>query len=131
MRPDEAPPSLPELEEQLARRSCPAPDADFRARVLREMADARQPHNPPAGWWWRIAAAVILALNVAMTVGNAIRYQGLATPPVARVNASPDTEDSFDRAAARALANVVRAPDAGALARRVFSTQENDEWDMP
>src|SRR5262245_59289349 len=130
MRPDEATPSLPELEEMLARRACPAPDADHRARVLSGMAEARQPQQAN-GWWWRIAAAIILALNITMTVSNAIRYQGLGTPPEARVSPTPETGDRFDRAAARALANVVPAPDAGALARRLFSTQEKDEWDMP
>ena len=53
MRPDPLPPSLRELEDLLAQRPCPGPAADFRARVLGAMTDARSlpiPERPGRRW---------------------------------------------------------------------------------
>src|SRR3954447_21571090 len=115
-----------DLEEQLARRPVPGPSADFRARVLRGMADA---HGPPASRWplGEVALAVVLILTLWMTVANAIRYQELAPP----ARAADDATDGFQSDTETQLANVARAPDAGPLARRLFSHEDDHEWDTP
>src|SRR5262245_2920950 len=147
MRPDPLRPSPRELEEQLARRSCPEPGADFRARVLGGMADTRDRPvvgHPPSRWRfvWRVAAAVILALNLGMSVANGLRFQRVTTSAVAPVGVEGwaararvpevfDAEERFQRLAASAVAGLTPAPDVGVLTRTFFSTEEEREWDMP
>ncbi len=132
MRPDPLPPSLRDLEDRLARRPSPEPAADFRARVLGVVADERNRPGPARRRWrlaWQAAAAVLLAMNLAMTAANGIRFQRLTTPAgpgVARRAAPPsapdalDEKDRFERFAASALASLTPAPDAGALGRQCF-----------
>jgi hypothetical protein len=129
------PPSLRELEDQLARRPCPEPAVDFRALVLGALADSRARPLPERagrcwGLVWRAAAAVVLALNLGMSAANGVRFQRL-TPPRAegpRVPVTFDGDDRFQRLAASALANLTPAPDAGALGRNLFSSEEGRGW---
>jgi hypothetical protein len=145
MLPDPLPPGPDDLEDQLARRPCPEPGADFRARVLRALADLRDRSTPERkGRRWRIvwqaAAALILALNLAMTVANGIRFQRLSTPAVAEEDPArrrwprvPDVfeaNDGLQRFAASALAGLTPAPDAGVLSRHFFNREER-EWAIP
>jgi hypothetical protein len=117
-----------DLEEQLARRPGPEPSADFRGRVLRGMAAGRDSAAADRRWpLGEVTVAVVLALNLWMTVANTSRFQGLA-PPAGGAN---DTTDSLQTDTETKLLNVARAPDAGPLARRLFSHEENDEWDTP
>jgi hypothetical protein len=115
-----------DLEEQLARRPVPEPSADFRARVLRGLADA---HGPPTGRWSlvEVAVALLLALNLWMTVANMTRFQGLAPP----ARAAEEAPDLFQTDTETQLANVPRAPDAGPLARLLFDYEEGHEWGTP
>src|SRR5262245_31812093 len=87
MPPDPLLPDPADLEDRLARRSCPEPAADFRARVLSAVAGARdQPaaQRPGRRWrLWQAAAAVILALNVGMSAANGIRFHRLAATAAA------------------------------------------------
>ena len=143
MNPEPLPPGLRDLEERLARRPCPEPAADFRSRVLGAMTNAGAlpaPEGAGPRWRlaWRAAAAVVLALNLAMCAANAVRFQRLSGVAVAgdfeRRPPVPDAFDAADRLqrfAARALANLAPAPDAGALGRRLFSNEEEREWALP
>src|SRR5262245_36299663 len=120
MNPEPLPPGLRDLEAQLARRPCPEPAADFRARVLGAMTNASAPpvSERPAWLWrwvWRAAAAVILALNVALCAANAIRFQRLSAVASAGDSEALDAEDHWKRFAARALASLAPAPDVGTL----------------
>jgi hypothetical protein len=144
MNPEHLPPALRDLEELLARRPGPEPAADYRARILSGMAQ-HAPARPSAAtgrrspWLWRTAAALVLALNLAMSVGNSARFRRLETvvaavdqparpwPPVAAVL---DTEDRFAALAATALAHLNLAPHAGALGRQLFTAKEEHEWDL-
>ncbi len=147
MPPDPVPPNRRDLEDRLARRSCPEPAADFRARVLSATAASRDPPAPvrSARRWrtvWRAAAAVVLALNVGMSAANGVAYRRLATlteaeggparpPSGPRVPDALDADDRFQRLAASALANVRPAPDVGALGRTFFSHEEERRWVTP
>jgi hypothetical protein len=140
------PPGLRELEQALARRPAPEPPADLRARVLSAMS-APVPAAPRRAAWhwglaWKAAAAVVLALNLALTAANASRYRRLAEAPpadapLARYVTAPgaagatDADDRIPILTASALANWAPAPDAGPLGRSVFSTEEEREWDTP
>src|SRR5579884_370140 len=131
MNPDPSPPDLPDLERWLTRRPCPEPGAGLRDRVL---AAARAERPRPArgrgarawGRAWRAAAAVVLALNVALSAANGFRYQALparAAGPaaVAPLAETPDLPAPF---AASAVARLTPAPDVGAVARRFFEHEE-------
>ncbi len=141
MRREPLPPSLAELEGRLARRPTAEPTAEFRSRVLTGMAGSRDrtPRRHSAGRWRLVcgaAAAVILALNLALSVGNGVRFQLLtpaATPEgnVARLSGALDAGDPVGEVAAAALANVTPGPDAGTLARRLFSNEEERGWLTP
>src|SRR5262245_16353704 len=110
----------PPTDESLARRSCPEPSADFRARLLAEMARTRERTDRSARRWWlagRIAALVVLALNLAMSAENGVRYHrltvrsGSAEGPAMPYAKSPD-DSPFST---RALERLSPAPDIGAL----------------
>jgi hypothetical protein len=141
MRSEPLPPDLRELQEQLARRPCPEPAADFRARVLSAMANAdRLPVAARfARRWrlvWQVAAAVVLALNLGMSAANAVRFQRLTPPaltqPVPPGVADPfDANDRFQRVATRALAGLTPAPDIGPLSRNCFTREEERGWALP
>lgn len=119
MSPDLPPPD--DLEEMLARRPCPEPSPGFRGRVLRAVAGAR---DGPWPVLWRVAAAIIVALNLWLAASNAARFQALA--PLARAE---HPMSPFETEAETKLANVARVPDAGPLARRLFGPEEDNEWD--
>jgi len=138
MNPEPLPPDLRELEDRLARRPCPEPAADFRARVLGAMTNATPvsvPERAGRRWRfvWRAAAAVILALNLALSAANAIRFQRLSAdageaegrPGIA---AAFEAEDRWQRFAVRALTNLAPAPEVGAPGGYLFSHEENREW---
>jgi len=133
---------LHDLEEQLARRSCPEPAADFRARVLGAMTDATTlPVPERVGRRWlligRAAAAIVLALNIALCAANAVRFQQLSEVVVAKgfveqpgLPEGFDTEERLHQFAARALTMLTPAPDLGALGQNLFRNEEEGAWDM-
>ena len=144
MLPDPLRPGPADVEDLLARRPCPEPAGDFRARVLAAMADARdQPVTKVAArrWWAaaRAAAAVVLALNLGMSAANGVRYHRLTAaggtePAFVRWPGAweaGDPKDRFERVAARALARLHAAPDAGPTGVDLFSKKENREWGTP
>jgi hypothetical protein len=147
MNPEPLPPNLRDLEEQLAGRPCPEPAADFRARVLAAMTSSRTlPISRSAARRWRVvwqaAAAVVLALNLGMTVANGVRFQHLTSLAVAppgleswaarpAVQDGVDPNDRFQAFAASALASLTPAPDPGALCRGFFSDKEELRWALP
>jgi hypothetical protein len=137
MNPDPLPPDLHDLEARLARRSGPEPADDLRARVLSAAAAlrARTGATRPARPWrlvWQAAAAVVLALNLALCVGNGIRFQRLspsAAPGDAAGWAAPvSREDALETSA---LAQLTPSADLAALGRRLFGIGENRTWDTP
>jgi hypothetical protein len=95
------------------------------------MADARDAPVPRGGNYWpllaRVAAAIILALNLWMAADNAARFQGLLPPAWAGNHPT----NPFQTDAETKLADVARAPDAGPLATRLLGHEEDHEWDMP
>jgi hypothetical protein len=132
------PPDLRELQDQLARRRLPEPSVGLRARLLDQMKDMAGPTAPKAGRWrlvWRLAAAVIVALNVGLSIDNGVRFQRL-TPQEIHVGSAHEAANvaeengRFQQFARRAVANVAPAPDAGALSRLLFSEEERG-WVMP
>src|SRR5262249_564648 len=137
MNPEPLPPDLRELEDRLARRPCPEPAADLRARILGAVAGARTPpETGRAGRRWRLAwaaAAVVLAPHLGMSVANGVRFGHLSgtAPERASVEHQADVRDPFDRLAASALAGLTPAPDVGPLGRSVFSNEEERRWAMP
>jgi hypothetical protein len=146
MNPDPLPSGLRELEDQLARRPCPEPAADFRACVLSAVMNSPAltlPGHADRRWSliWQAAAAVVLALNLGMSVANGIRFQRLAPPPAVEGNlvhrgvpGVPDEFDASDRfhvLTASALASLRPAPDVGALGRNLFSNGEERGWATP
>ncbi len=132
MNPDPFPPDLPDLEGWLTRRPCPEPGAGLRDRILaaaraeqRRLAQSRG--TRAWGLAWRAAAAVVLAVNVALSAANGFRYQALpvrAADPaeVAPLAETPDRPAPF---AASAVARLTPAPDVEAIARRFFEQKEN------
>ncbi len=121
------PRGLGELEEALARRLGPEPAADFRARILGALCGIRA--QPVVRWrrLWHAAAAVLLALNLAMAVGNGIRFQRLSTLALAaRDRPAPPAgadvwEEQLPGFAAVAVMNLTPAPDVGAVRGHFFS----------
>jgi hypothetical protein len=146
MNPEPLPTSLRDLENQLAARPCPEQAADFRARVLAAMMSSRNlsiPQSAGRRWWliWQ-AAAVILALNLGMSVANGVRFHrltSLGAAPAglefrsARLGAPDgvDPDDRFQAFAAIALAGLNPAADPGALCRNFFSDEEERRWALP
>jgi hypothetical protein len=79
-----------------------------------------------------VAAAVVLALNVAMSAANGFRYRSLpvrVADPAGRAEVVPppgaETDDRPWPFAASAVARLAPAPDAGAVARRFFEQEGN------
>jgi hypothetical protein len=132
MKSDPFPPDLPELERWLARRPCPEPGVELRDRILAAARSeqrllARSRGTRAWGLAWRVAAAVVLALNVALSASNGFRYQALpvrAAGPsaVAPLAETPDRQAPF---AVSAVAQLTPAPDVEAIARRFFKNEEN------
>ncbi len=131
-------PPLPDpsdVEQALARRTCPEPSADLRGRILAALSAQRQAAARPLrrNRWsvvWQAAAAVIGAGNLWMTAANTVRVGHLVPPQVA----VPDMADVFvgtdplQQLAARVLVNLKPAPQTGALGRDFFSNEEDRQW---
>src|SRR5262245_34366018 len=115
MNPEPLPPGLRELEAHLARRPCPGPASDFRARLLTAAACVSPPAMRRWDLVWISAAAVVLALNLGMSAANGVRFQRLSATAEsaprewARVPDDLDGTDSFQQSAKSALANVTPA----------------------
>jgi hypothetical protein len=137
MNPDPVSPNPQDLESLLARRRCPEPEAGLRECVLAAVrAELGRPaRSRGARTWsraWQAAAAVVLALNLALSAANGLRYQSLpvrvADPP-GRALPGPvpvaETDDRPWRLAASAVARLAPAPDAGAVARHFFEQEGN------
>ncbi len=132
MNPDPSPPDLPDLERWLTLRPCPDPGAGLRNRIL-AAARSEQPrlaHSRGARarrLAWRAAAAVVLALNVALSAANGYRYQALPARAAGPAEVAPlaQTPDRTEPFAASAVARLTPAPDAGPVARRFFEHKEN------
>ena len=135
MTPDPLPPSLRELEELLTRRQAPQPDVAMRDRVLSAMAAERggrsqcamptQAVSAMSRRWtfaWRVAAAVVLLLNLSMSVATGVRIQSLqARGPERQV----EPDDRFPAFATTAVAQLNPAPDAGLVCQIFFERTEN------
>jgi hypothetical protein len=132
MNPDPFPPDLPDLEQWLTRRSCPEPGAGLRDRILtaaraEQRLLARSRGTRAWGLAWRAAAAVVLALNVALSAANGFRYQALPVRAAGPAEVAPlaETPDRREPFAASAVARLTPAPDVEAIARRFFKHKEN------
>jgi hypothetical protein len=131
MRPDPPLPSLRDLERELAGRTSPEPPARLRDRILAAVAAERHlaTDRPPRPLWkgvWAAAAAVVLALNLAMSAVNAFRYESLSSGVAQPGRAAPtDADDRFPSFAASALTRLTPAPDAELVARRFLEQKEN------
>jgi len=147
MSPEALPPGLRELEDQLRRRPAPEPAADFRGRVLAALANApAPPAAAPAGRRWRLvwqaAAAVVLGLNLGLSVANGFRFQRMTEGALAggphrlpavqpRLPAAFEANDRYQVLASAALASLAPAPDVGVLGGHFFDPKEEHEWGMP
>jgi hypothetical protein len=141
------PPDPSDVEQALARRSCPEPSADLRERILTAVSAERDDTARPLRrqrWKnvWQAAAALVVVVNLWMTAVNTARIgrlfplTGSEGDPALRAarNDTADTSDSNDplqRLVARAVANLRPAPQAGALGRHFFSNEEDREWALP
>src|SRR5262245_54934272 len=94
------PPNPDELERLLAGRPRPEPSAGLRQRVLAALAEPRRPAPRSWGPVWKVAVALVVALNLAMTVANGVRYQSLQPESAPLIAA---TGDRFEALAANAL----------------------------
>lgn len=138
MTPD-LPPDLRELEAQLAARPTPAPPDDLRERLLRAANETRPATTPRPLRWPRllagVAAAIVVAVNLALCVANAQRYERLAAvqaaPAAIAVEDVPKSGDRFETLAVLALARVPPLPDAGSVARDLLRSKENLPWALP
>jgi hypothetical protein len=140
MRPDPPPPGPPDVEHELTGRTCPEPSQGLRDRILAAVSAERRtvpalPAGNPRKMVWQAAAVVVLALNLAMSVANGLRYQSLAArvaPPNGMAQRQPqrgpapaDVDDHLPPFAATALAQLRPAPDPAAIARRYLDYKEN------
>src|SRR6185437_15095788 len=97
MNPDPFPPDLPDLERWLALRPCPEPGAGLRDRIL-AAARAERPRLARSrgacawGLAWRAAAAVVLALNVALSAANGFLYRALPVRAAGPAGGAPLAE---------------------------------------
>jgi hypothetical protein len=128
------PPHLRELEEQLARRPCPEPPAELRARLLSAVREDWPPSvaerfRRPWAIAWRAAAAILLVLNLGLSAANGVRFARLTPPP--EVRAVVDTDDRWSALAASALASLSPAPDTGTMSQDFFSRKGENRWAMP
>jgi hypothetical protein len=90
---------------------------------------------------WQAAAALVLALNLGMSAANGLRFRRVAALAAAaepgpagarpRIADSLDANDPLQPYAARALASLTPAPDAGVLPGNLFLNKEDREWDLP
>jgi hypothetical protein len=113
----------------------------LRARVLAAMSDVRSP-VPPASRWrraWQAAAAIILILNLGMSIANGFRFERMAEV-MASARPSParpvepreyDSEDRISVLASSAVSNWTPAPDVGPVGRTIFSREEDRRWALP
>ena len=126
-------PNPQDLESLLARRPCPEPDAGLRERVLAAVrAEQGRPVWSRGARAWEAAAAVVLALNLALSAANGLRYQslpvGVAESPGRADPGPPPSIETDDRPwppAPSAVARLAPSPDAGAVARRFFELEGN------
>lgn len=133
------PENLRELESRLALRPCPDPPADLRSRLLNAVANVPLPVQHPGRWWiaCRAAAAVILAINLTMTVANAVRLQRVSTMTAApqRAAVAPasasESDDPFDALTASVRSSMTPAPHIGELSRNFFTSTGEREWASP
>ncbi|MGH7169868.1 MAG: hypothetical protein ACRELG_06300 [Gemmataceae bacterium] len=134
MDPFDLPPELAEVERRLAARGHPKPTADFRRRVLSAVREERRPGR--FIWRWAVlAAAVLLVLNLAMSLEN-----HRARPRVER-HASEDLETTaremrrqhpdLSEQEAYQLALLVHTPPALPASWHGIDLLEGEEsWDM-
>ncbi len=134
MNPEPLPPHLREWEERLARRPGPEPPAELRTRFLSAVNEARPLARRTGRSWpivWRVAAAVILVLNLGLSAANGIRFRQLASPRTTGSNRMMAVaDDRWSVLAASAVATLSPAPDTGALGRDFFSDKGEGQWDM-
>jgi hypothetical protein len=136
MNPEPLQRDLRELEAQLSRRPGPGPSPELRARIV--SAIQVPPPRPSRGWRFIAAAALVaLILNIVLSVGNGVWFNrmtesGELTPPAPSPAADvPDTNDSFERYAASALASLRPSAGPGAADRSLFTREEKRQWDTP
>jgi hypothetical protein len=139
-------PDPSDVEQALARRSCPEPSADLRDRILSAVSAQRRfstrvPLRNRYKHLWQAAAAIVLAANLWMTAANTLRVDQLVPTtdeeqPVVQATRpgnsdTDDTSDPLQSLTARVLANLTPAPQTGALSRHFFSNEEEREWALP
>jgi len=146
MEPEPLPPDLLELEEQLARRSLPGLEPDFRSRLLRAMSGARTTTaNGGRVKWsrlWQSAAALALILNLAMSISNGIRFHRLSAIESDGARRAPWSDlsipasdqgstEQFDSIASNAVANLKPARPIGVMKSGVLDIEEVRQWATP
>ncbi|HEY7156202.1 MAG TPA: hypothetical protein VH575_19710 [Gemmataceae bacterium] len=135
------PPELLDVERRLAERARPKPDTAFRRRVLSAMGNERATSR--AGrlrqdvWRWAatLAAAVLLSLNLAMSLANhragprAERIEGEDIDSAARAlrQRHPDLSE---READQLAALMRTAPALPASLDRIIPLEGEESWDM-
>lgn len=125
MNGDPLPPDLRELEARLTRRPGLEPSSELKVCVLGAAGEIRSPRRGSA---WRLAgwaAAVVLLLNIGLSIANASRFHRLAeVTNVEQPAPSPtmrDESDPFENYAAGAVASLSPSPNVGLPDRSLFS----------
>lgn len=132
MTPEPLPPDLRELESLLTRRPTPQPDAAMRDRVFAALATDRDRVSMPTQvasatsrvWTigWRVAAAVVLLLNLGLSAANGVRFQSLQVRGPER---TVEADNRFPAFVSRAVAQVTPARDTGLVCQIFFERTEN------
>ena len=141
----ELPPDLAALEHQLAERPRIEPSPEFGARVLaasRAALGQRPPAGLAAGWrrWAVVAAALLLGINLSMSVATDTDWHLLPEPEPERVAATVNQlrevapelpESELRRQALLARAGAALSPTVPLTPnwKQIRTTKEPDRWD--
>jgi hypothetical protein len=132
------PPDLAALEQRLADRPRVEPHADLAARVLTATQDALRQPAPPArsDWhtWAAVAAALLLAVNLSMSVAANTDWDFAPEPPATTAEQLRALAPDLPEAELRRQALLARA--AAGLSPTVYLSpnrieKEPDRWDAP
>jgi len=134
MKHEPLPPNLAELEGRFQQRRLPEPSPEFRDRLLRSIVDSPAPPADSARWRRRVAAAVLVLLNIWLAVGNAGKFRrmdesisSLHQAPNRRgptITIESESDQRFESFASGALTNLRPAPDAGVAGQKLFGPEE-------
>jgi hypothetical protein len=137
MNPDPLPLNLRDLEDRLARRELPDPAGDLRTRVLAAAAATPPPAVRRWGVAWRAAAAIILTMNLGMSVANGFRFHRLAET-TETIHSEPrpidperyDSDDRIPAFVGSAAAHWTPGADSAELSRAFFRGEDR-RWALP